>query len=101
MKLPGSCVMLFGQEMPIDWIWIGRKLGHLNESPVDEPTLRTTPKPVSGMNVPSPRNSKLFAEPPIWSEPILTVAPSEANFTSTSLGPALALRLKLLALIVR
>ena len=39
---------MFGHWIPIDWIWIGRKLGHLNESPVAEPTVRNTPKPGFG-----------------------------------------------------
>ncbi len=43
MKWPGS-VLMFGHWMPIESIWTGRKLGHWNELPVAEPTLRKTPK---------------------------------------------------------
>ena len=80
VKLAGSSWMS-GHVMPIDWIWIGRKLGHWNDPPVEEPTLSATPKPGRVSKLPSPRNAKLFAVPVIDSDPIFTVAPTELNDT--------------------
>ncbi len=80
VKSAGSCWML-AHWMPIAWIWIGRKLGQLKELPVAEPTLRNTPKPGLVTKLPSPVKAKFLASPPICSEPILTVAPTDAKET--------------------
>ena len=100
VKSAGS-LWMFGHWMPIAWIWIGRKLGHWNEPPVAEPTLRKTPKPGSVTKLPSPVKAKFRASPPICSEPIFTVAPTEVNETRFWSAPASVSRLKLVADSVR
>ena len=64
VKSPGSLGWTSGQLIPIDWIWIGRKLGHWNDPPVGDPTLRLTPKPGKVSKLPSPRKAKSVAVPP-------------------------------------
>ncbi len=70
--------------MPIASMRTGRKVGHLNESPVAEPTERKTPNPGSALKEPSPRIAKLRPSPPSTSEPIVTFAPTAPNCTMMS-----------------
>jgi len=66
----------------------GKNDGHLNASPVAEPTDRKMPNPPSVLKVPSPRNPKFRASPEITSDPIRTVAPIEVKRTRKSVADA-------------
>ncbi len=69
-------------------IRIGRNEGHLNESPVAEPTDKKTPKPDSALKPPLPVNAKLRPSPAITREPIDTWAPTEPKLTIRLSVPA-------------
>ncbi len=69
-------------------ILIGSHLGHPRLSPVADPTLKNTPKPFLVTNVPSPRNAKCRASPPMVKDPMVTSAPTETNATNSSSAPA-------------
>ena len=77
-KSPGLLVTS-AHSMPIASIRIGMNDGNLNASPVADPTERNTPKPWSVTKVPSPRNPKLRASPPITREAMDTRAPTDWN----------------------
>ncbi len=82
-------------------MWIGRKLGHLNESPLSEPTLRKTPKPGRVTKLPSPLKPKLRASPPIERPPALICAPAEPKATISWSSAAPVSSVKSTAVIVR
>ena len=61
--------------MPMASMRTGRNAGHLNESPVADPTERKMPNPGSALKEPSPVIAKLRPSPATTNEPIVTFAP--------------------------
>ena len=100
MKSVGSAWMS-RHWMPISLMRIGRKLGHLNASPVAEPTPIATPKPGLVTKVPSPRKAKLRPSPDSTSEPIFTSAPTATKLSSSSLSAAPVFRIRSVEVSVR
>ena len=98
-KSPGS-LSKSGHSIPSALILIGSHDGHLKLSPDAEPTLRKTPKPGFASKSPLPRMAKLRASPPMTSEPILTVAPTDTNEINSSVPSALVSSMKSTAVIV-
>ena len=99
-KSPGSFWISF-QIIPISVMRTGIQSGHLKPLPSAESRVRNTPKPALATKVPSPRKAKFRPSPPIFSEPIVTSAPTAPKLTISSSSAASVFIIRSVAVSVR